>query len=96
MFCAAPASVCADAIRNYAFTRVLIEGAQRISESMTTLALDKGYKKVYFIGDDKLPESLALTKFAKTRKITKSMLKQLLTPSSHLHLPHTYNFPYSP
>lgn len=55
VFCSGPASVCADAIRNYAFTRVIIEGAQRISQSMCCLALDKGYKKLYLIGDDKLP-----------------------------------------
>lgn len=29
--CCNPAGVCADAIKNYAFTRVIIEGAQRIS-----------------------------------------------------------------
>lgn len=76
--CCNAAGVCADAIKNYAFTRVIIEGAQKISEPLCTLALDKGYKKIYFIGDLNLPSTFSLTKYAKNRKMTKSLYEHLI------------------
>lgn len=45
---------------------------------MSTLGLDKGYKKIYFIGDPQLPTTLALTKYAKNRNLTKSLFENLI------------------
>lgn len=73
IICCNPSSVCADALKNYAFTRVIIEGAHKVSEALSTLALDKGLKKLYLIGDPKLPKALVLSKFAKNRNMSQSL-----------------------
>lgn len=79
IICCTPAGACADVIKNYAFTRVIIEGAQRIPQAITTLAFDKGYKKIFLIGDPKLPAGLVLSKFANNRNMSKSLFKSLIT-----------------
>jgi len=50
-----PGAVCCDLLKNYAFTRVLVEGANQISEIMSLAAIVKGCKKLYLMGDPYLP-----------------------------------------
>lgn len=78
IICCSPAGACADVIKNYAFTRVIVEGAQRIPQAITTLAFDKGYKKIFLIGDPKLPAGLVLSKFANNRNMSKSLFSSLI------------------
>ena len=73
-------------IKNYAFTRVVIEGANRISETMALLPLDKGFQKVFLIGDPNLPNGLVFSPFSKQRKMNQSLMSRLISQQQ----PHTY------
>lgn len=77
LVCCSSLGVCSDVIKNYAFTRVIIEGAQRVSETISTIAIDKGCKKLYLIGDCKLPEGIVLSKFAANRKMSSSLYSKV-------------------
>lgn len=71
--CCSPSGAASDIIKNHAFTRVLIEGAQRVSFAMSTLALDKGCKKIYLMGDKWLPSAVVLSKFSENRQMSRSL-----------------------
>jgi hypothetical protein len=85
--CCSPLGACSDLIKNYAFTRVVIEGAQKVNETMTTLAIDKGCKKLYLIGDSKLPDSPVLSNFAANRGMSTSLYSKACQNKVQ------YNFP---
>lgn len=50
-----PSAVCCQLLKNYAFQRVVIEGAHQISEISSLSALVKGCKDLYLIGDPFMP-----------------------------------------
>lgn len=79
VLCSSPATVCCDMLKNYSFTRVIIEGAHHISELLCLLAIDKGCEKLYLIGDDELPSPPLYSPFNKGKQISSLMVRLMET-----------------
>lgn len=82
-----PAHVCCDMLKNYAFERVLVEGAANISEVMLLPAVIKGCKKLYLMGDPHLPHSPVSSPYCEQRGMAASLFARLFKEGKR-----TYSF----
>ena len=72
-----PSAVCCELLKNYAFQRVVIEGAHQISEISSLSALVKGCKQLYLIGDPFMPRMQVYSPYCIKNGMGISLLERL-------------------
>lgn len=74
---AQPAAVCCELLKNYAFSRVVIENAHEISEVSILHALVKGCKELFLIGDPFMPRMQVSSPYCQAKNMAVSLIERL-------------------
>jgi hypothetical protein len=84
---ASPSVVCCELLKNYAFSRVLIESSHQISEISSLSALVKGCKELYLMGDPFMPRMQVGSPYCIKNEMGRSLLERLYSQG---HRTETY------